>query len=321
MDPTLWTWGAAALSGAVVGLFLAVFGGGGSVLAAPLLLYFVGIGDPHVAIGTSAAGVALNAMTGLTGHARAGRVKWPCASLFAATGVVGALAGSTLAKQVDGQRLLLFFALAMVLIALSMLRKPRNEGDAAVRLDRRLILRLAPKVQLFSADVFGPRGSCEVETVIRAIRHAIDVWDCRVINLSLGVVEQKLLQLPKRQQLLKAVEDAYFRDVLLIAAAHNEHPFTRSYPAMFAPPLVSVDKGLFADPLRFAYKLVDQIEFQAHGRGYAGPFAREPATSWAAPHLTGIAARILSLRPGLKPFEVKTILYWLARAAEKDVAS
>ena len=160
MDPALLTFGAAMLSGAVVGLFLAVFGGGGSVLAAPLLLYFVGVADPHVALGTSAAGVALNALTGLTGHARAGRVKWPCASLFAAAGVVGALAGSTLAKQIDGRSLLLFFAMAMVLIALSMLRKPRNEGDLAVRLDRRLILRLTP-VGLgagFAAGFFGIGG-------------------------------------------------------------------------------------------------------------------------------------------------------------------
>ena len=47
--------------------------------------------------------------------------------------------------------------------------------------------------------------------------------------------------------------------------------------------------------------------------GYLGPFAQEPATSWAAPHLTGIAARILSLRPDLKPFELKTVLYWMFR--------
>ena len=48
--------------------------------------------------------------------------------------------------------------------------------------------------------------------------------------------------------------------------------------------------------------------------GYFGPFAAEPATSWAAPHLAGIAARLLSLRPGLKPFEVKTLLYWMSLA-------
>ena len=92
----------AVLSGAVVGLLLAVFGGGGSVLATPALLYVVGLGDTHLAIGTSAAAVAVNAAINLAGHARGGRVKWPCASVFAAAGLAGALAGSSLAKQVDG---------------------------------------------------------------------------------------------------------------------------------------------------------------------------------------------------------------------------
>ena len=177
-----------------------------------------------------------------------------------------------------------------------------------------VILTLAPRVRLFSADVFGPRGTCEVEVVIRALRWAMDVWKCKVVNLSLGVPEQRLQQAQRRHQFQRAVEEAYFKDVLVIAAAHNDHPLTRSYPAAFAPPLLSVDKGLFADPLGFAYNLRDQVEFQAHGRGYLGPFAAEPATSWAAPHLTGIAARVLSLRPGLKPFEMKTILYWMFRS-------
>ncbi len=176
-----------------------------------------------------------------------------------------------------------------------------------------VILTVAPRVKLFSADVFGPAGTCEVETVIAALRHAIEVWKVKVINLSLGVPEHKLQQLPRRQALLRAIEEAYFRDVLVFAAAHNEHPLTRSYPAAFASPLVSVDKGVFDDPLGFAYRLRDRVEFQAHGKGYLGPFAREPATSWATPHLSGIAARILSLKPDLKPFEIKTLLYWLTR--------
>jgi hypothetical protein len=159
--------------------------------------------------------------------------------------------------------------------------------------------------------VFGPQGSCEVEVVIKALHWAIDVWKCKVVNLSLGVPEQRLQPVQRRQQFLRAIEEAYYKDVLIFAAAHNDHPLTRSYPAAFAPPLISVDKGLFNDPLQFIYQLRDQIEFQAHGRGYLGPFAQEPATSWAAPHLAGIAARILSLKPDLKPFEIKTILYWM----------
>ena len=58
MDPSLIV---AAFSGALVALLLTLFGGGGSVLATPLLLYAVGVKDAHVAIGTSAAAVAANA--------------------------------------------------------------------------------------------------------------------------------------------------------------------------------------------------------------------------------------------------------------------
>jgi hypothetical protein len=180
-----------------------------------------------------------------------------------------------------------------------------------------IILTLAPRVRLYSADVFGPQGSCEVEVVIHALRWAADVWKCKIVNLSLGVPEHRLQPVQRRYQFQRAIEEAYYKDVLVFAAAHNEHPLTRSYPAMFAPPLISVDKRLFEDPFQFAYHLRDQIEFQAHGRGYLGPFASEPATSWAAPHLAGIAARILSLRPGLKPFEFKTILYWLFQGSQE----
>lgn len=183
-----------------------------------------------------------------------------------------------------------------------------------------IILTIAPRVQLYSADVFGPQGSTEVEVVMKALTWAINEWKCKIVNLSLGVAEQRLQQVPRRYQFQRAIEEGYFHDTLIFAAAHNEHPLTRSYPAAFAPPLISVDKGLFADPLQFAYELREQIEFQAHGRGYLGPFAQEPATSWATPHLAAIAARILSLRPDLKPFEIKTILYWLFRARQRELA-
>lgn len=133
----------AALSGGIVALFLTVFGGGGSVLAVPLLLYVVGVADPHVAIGVSAAGVALNALTALAGQARAGRVKWPCATVFAVFGVAGAWAGSTLAKMIDGHALLLAFAFAMAAVGAAMLRPARSAGDPGVRLSPKLAPRLA----------------------------------------------------------------------------------------------------------------------------------------------------------------------------------
>lgn len=144
----------AALSGGVVALLLTLFGGGGSVLAVPLLLYVVGVADPHVAIGVSAAGVALNALTALAGHARAGRVRWPCATLFAVTGATGAWFGSSLAKMINGHQLLLIFAVAMAAVGLSMLR-PKVAVD---RPEPRLNWTLSPKVSLAGAGVGSAAG-------------------------------------------------------------------------------------------------------------------------------------------------------------------
>lgn len=48
-------------SGGIVGFMLGLLGGGGSILATPLLLYVVGVSQPHVAIGTGALAVSVNA--------------------------------------------------------------------------------------------------------------------------------------------------------------------------------------------------------------------------------------------------------------------
>lgn len=130
------------LSGSLVGFSLGLIGGGGSILAVPLLLYVVGIPDPHVAIGTSALAVAANALANLAQHARAGTVKWPCAATFAASGVVGAFVGSTIGKAVNGQSLLFVFALVMIVVAVSMLRGRGGEGDPQVRINRGIAVRL-----------------------------------------------------------------------------------------------------------------------------------------------------------------------------------
>lgn len=159
MDPVA-TYALAAVSGALVGLLLTLFGGGGSVLAAPLLIYVAGVDDPHVAIGTSAAAVAVNAVVGLVAQARAGRVKWPCATVFGGAGLLGALVGAEAAKAVEGQRLLALFALAMALIGLSMLRAPKAQGDPDVRLNSKFALQLAPAGALtgLAAGFFGIGG-------------------------------------------------------------------------------------------------------------------------------------------------------------------
>lgn len=125
-----------AASGSLVGFSLGLVGGGGSILAVPLLVYLVGVPVPHLAIGTSAAAVAANAAMSLANHAGVGNVRWPCATVFAGAGVVGAFAGARLGKMVDGQALLAAFAVMMVIVALLMLRRREPSEDRIVRLSR-----------------------------------------------------------------------------------------------------------------------------------------------------------------------------------------
>jgi uncharacterized membrane protein YfcA len=121
-------------SGMLVGFSLGLVGGGGSILAVPLMVYVVGVPEPHVAIGTSAIAVAANAAVNLSNHARGGTVVWSCALVFAAAGMIGAFGGSILGKMVDGQKLLALFALVMIVIALLMLKTRSRIGLPDVKI-------------------------------------------------------------------------------------------------------------------------------------------------------------------------------------------
>lgn len=131
-----------ALSGSLVGFTLGLVGGGGSILAVPLMVYLVRVPDAHLAIGTSAFAVAANAATGLIGHAKAHTVKWRCGGMYATAGVIGALLGSTVGKAVDGGKLLFLFALVMVVVGVLMLRGRGEAGNPGAECNREN----APKV-------------------------------------------------------------------------------------------------------------------------------------------------------------------------------
>src|SRR5437868_11943776 len=122
-------------SGALVGFSLGLVGGGGSILAVPLMVYVVGVPDAHVAIGTSAIAVAANAAVNLSNHARGGTVRWACALTFAAAGIIGAFAGSVLGKMLEGQKLLAVFALLMLVIAFLMLKTRSRVGLPDVKMN------------------------------------------------------------------------------------------------------------------------------------------------------------------------------------------
>lgn len=160
-------------SGSIVGFTLGLVGGGGSILAVPLMVYLVGVPLPHVAIGTSALAVAANAGANLVPHARAGTIKWRCALMFAGAGVAGAFAGSTLGKLMDGEKLLFLFALLMLVVGVLMLRGRSDPGNPDVQCAREN----APKVIGFGmgtglfSGFFGIGGGFLIVPALMAATH------------------------------------------------------------------------------------------------------------------------------------------------------
>lgn len=118
------------ISGIAVAFSLGLIGGGGSILAVPLLIYVVGVADPHVAIGTSALAVASNALTNMIHHNKKGHVRVKEGLAFALPGVAGALIGAQLGLLTPANNLLLLFAAFMAVIAVRMLR---NKSEVSTR--------------------------------------------------------------------------------------------------------------------------------------------------------------------------------------------
>ncbi len=126
----------------LVGFTLGPVGGGGSILVVPLMVYLVGVTPPHLAIGTSALAVAVNAAGNLVPHARQGTIKWRCAGMYALAVVAGAFANSTIGKAFDGQKLLFLCALLMLVVGVLMLRGRGEPGNLDVQCRRENALKV-----------------------------------------------------------------------------------------------------------------------------------------------------------------------------------
>ena len=106
---------AASPLGFLIGLSLGALGGGGSVLAVPVLVYVAGQ-QAQAATTTSLVVVGLASLVGMGEHWRAGRVRLGPGVVFGLAGAGGSLAGSALNRRLDPDVLLLAFA-GLVLVA------------------------------------------------------------------------------------------------------------------------------------------------------------------------------------------------------------
>lgn len=120
----------AAASGLAIGVVIAMVGGGGAVLAVPVLVYAVGL-DVHEATTVSLAVVAAAAATGAFGQARRGTICWTSAAWLAAAAALGGIGGALLNRALGGTALLLIFSLVMLLAARTTWERAGSPAHAA----------------------------------------------------------------------------------------------------------------------------------------------------------------------------------------------
>lgn len=167
-----------------------------------------------------------------------------------------------------------------------------------------LVHQVAPDATLCPIRVFGGTLETSPSTIGRAIEWAIE-QDLDVVNVSLGTLRDDVLV-----PLYKICEQARRQDILLVASRHNQEE--RSYPSVFEN-VISVGIGPFDDPYTFRYRPNDAVECLAKGRHQSVPWRngeRRPltGTSFAAPNITGIVARIRDCYPNADLETVRDLL-------------
>lgn len=124
-------------AGSLIGFLLGLLGGGGSLLAVPMLLHIGGITSPHMAIGTSAVAVAANALLNSIGHARRGHVAYRPALVFSLCGVAMAALGAWVGLGTPGPVLMMAFGGLTVTVGIwTAIRRPPVERAEAVSMTR-----------------------------------------------------------------------------------------------------------------------------------------------------------------------------------------
>lgn len=171
-----------------------------------------------------------------------------------------------------------------------------------------IIRRAAPECEIYSIRVLGRDLSGRGVVFAGGLKWAIDNG-LNVVNLSLSTSKRDFFNL-----FHELADEAYFHNVMLVSAINNVR--ARSYPSQYSS-VFSVAAHRGTDPFSFDYNPAPPVEFGAPGIDIEVPWKDQGYTtatgnSFAAPHIAGLIARILSKHPGLTPFQMKTVLHAIA---------
>ena len=181
-----------------------------------------------------------------------------------------------------------------------------------------IITSIAPNAELYSVKVLGPNASGSGDMFLVGLDYAIK-QKFQVINLSLGTTKRDYFG-----PLHDLLDRAYHAGCIVVAAANNL-PYP-SYPSIFSSSVVSVVKRAGGDPFNFGYRYGHVIELVAPGVDVkttwpGGGYRQLTGNSFACPYVVGIIALLMERYPNLTPFQVKTILYTIAKSNQQKSAA
>jgi uncharacterized membrane protein YfcA len=177
----------------VIGVSLGLLGGGGSILAVPLLVYVTGL-PAKEAIATSLLVVGVTSAVTVLPHAHAGRVRWRTGLVFGMAGMAGAYGGGRLADAIPAGILLTAFALMMLATAIGMIRGRRGGGEGTCEpADRELSLLKAVAVGAAVGLVSGLVGAGGGFLIVPALTLIGGLPMAAAVGTSLAVISMQTL--------------------------------------------------------------------------------------------------------------------------------
>lgn len=168
-----------------------------------------------------------------------------------------------------------------------------------------IIARVAPNARLYDIRVLDARNRGDPAASVEAFRFCLS-RRFRMINMSLAIPASQ------KEAVLRQCESAYGRGQLVVAARRNVPVTDDGFPAEFSS-VIAVDNRELPSSFHVGFNPTGLIEFAALGTEVVvaapgGDYTVKTGTSFATPTVSGLCALLLGRWPGLRQFELKTVL-------------
>jgi subtilisin family serine protease len=173
-----------------------------------------------------------------------------------------------------------------------------------------IIHRLAPDAEIGSFRVLGEHLRSRTLIIREGVRLALE-RGYHILNCSFGCGREDQVLLYKDW-----IDEAYVLGRHIVASCNNEDYLKREWPGHF-PSVITVNFTLARSPGQFFCRLGQLVEFAAAGQDLevawmGGGRKKVTGSSFAAPQITGLLARLISCCPTLSPVHAKALLHQLA---------